>query len=188
MPIEKVLTPDLMYRAAVWVALIDAALVALLWWRVGPEGLRRAKWPITAVAGVFWLAVWAVMHTMFWDRVYAHVFPGWARWVVPPVFGAGYALLTLGWRWLALRAGRGAVAAWAALWGATGALTHTWAIYGRGLLANTPMLQHLTPASAIVFATFEFGFYGCVILVAGTLVRRVLERARGDRADRGATR
>jgi hypothetical protein len=178
MAVDKVLTPELMYRAAIWVAAIDAGFVALLWWRVGADGLRRAKWPIAAVAGLFWLAVWATMHVMFWDRVYSHVFPSWSRWVMPLVFGVGYAALALFWRSLALRGGRLAVLAWVLLWGATGALTHTWAVYGRGLLASSPMLQQLTPLSAIVFATFEFGFYGCVILTVASRLQGVVERRR----------
>ena len=40
------------------------------------------------------------------------------------------------------------------------------------------MLQHLTPASAIVFATFEFGFYGCVILTAASLTQARIDRRR----------
>jgi hypothetical protein len=178
MAADKVLTPDLMYRAAVVVALVDAGFAGLLWWRIGPEGLRRAKWTMAVVAGLFWFAMWAWVHTIFWERVYSHVFPEWARWVVPPVYGAGFAALALGWRFLALRAGRWAVPAWVALWGLTGALTHTYAAYARGLLEKSPMLQHLTPASAIVFATFEFGFYGCAMLLVASQVRSLLERRR----------
>ena len=178
MPADRVLTPGLMYRAAAVVALLDVLLMVELHRKVGADGLRRARWPVALVAGLFWLAVWGTMHSMFWERVYSHVFPAWSRWVVPPLFGAGYATLALGWRWLALRAGRQAVGVWVALWGATGALTHAWAIYGRGLLANTPMLQGLTPASAIVFAVFEFGFYGCVILLLAWRVQRLRDRRR----------
>ena len=176
MTADKVLTPDLMYRAAAVVALVDAAFAAVLWWRIGTEGVRRAKWAIAVVAGLFWFAMWTWVHGIFWERVYSHVFPAWARWVVPPVYGAGFAALALGWRWIALRAGRWAVPAWVALWGVTGALTHTYAVYGRGLLEKSPMLQHLTPASAIVFATFEFGFYGCVMLTLATFAQRALDR------------
>lgn len=175
MTADKVLTPDLMYRAALVVAIVDIAFAALLAWRIGPEGVRRAKWTIPAVAGVFWFGVWMAMHTLYWEQVYSHVFPAWARWVVPPVYGAGFAALALGWAWITLRAGRWAVPAWVALWGVTGALTHAYAVYGRGLLEKSPMLQHLTPASAIVFATFEFGFYGCAILTTASLVRRRLD-------------
>ncbi len=172
------ITPELMYRAAAVVALLDVLLAVELTRRVGTEGRRRAQWPVAAVAGVFWLAVWTTMHLVFWERVYAHVFPAWSRVVLPPAFGCAYAALALGWRALALRAGRLAVAAWVALWGVTGALTHTWAILGRGLLANSPMLQRLTPASAIVFATCEFGFYGCAILFVAWRVQRMREARR----------
>jgi len=182
---EKVLTPELMYRAAAVVALADAAFAALLWWRVGAEGLRSAKRATAVVAGLFWFGVWATVHGLAWEAVYSHVFPAWARWVVPPVYGAGFAALALGWRWLALRAGRWAVPAWVALWGVTGALTHTYAVYARGLLEQSPMLQHLTPASAIVFATFEFGFYGCVILAVASRAQRLLDGRLGSARTHG---
>jgi hypothetical protein len=153
--------------------------------RIGTEGLRRSRLPIAVVAGIFWFAVWATMHLAFWERVYSHVFPTWSRFVIPPLFACGYAALALLWRWLGLRAGRMAVPAWVALWGLTGALTHAWAILGRGLLANTPMLRQLTPASAIVFATAEFGFYGCVILTLAWRVQRLWEGRRAARSGHG---
>jgi len=96
----------------------------------------------------------------------------WSRFVIPPVYGLGFAGVAALWRWTALRAPRLAVPIFVALWGATGALTHTCAVYGRGLLEKSPMLQHLSPASAIVFATCEFGFYGCVMLTLASLARR----------------
>jgi hypothetical protein len=179
---ERVLTPDLMYRASVVVALVVVAFAALLAWRVGADGVRRARRTIPAVAGVFWFGVWLAMAVVFWDRVYGHVFAGWARWVIPPVYGLGFAGVAAGWRWIALRTGRLAVPVFVALWGATGALTHAYAIFGRGLLEKPPMLQHLTPASAIVFATFEFGCYGCVILTASSILQgRLDRRIRPDR-------
>jgi hypothetical protein len=176
MPLDKVLTPELMYRAAVGVAAIDIAFAALLTWRVGSDGVRHARRAIPAVAGVFWFGVWLAMAVVFWDRVYGHVFPGWSRWVIPPVYGLGFAGVAAGWRWFALRTGRLAVPVFVALWGATGALTHAYAIFARGLLERPPMLQHLTPLSAIVFATFEFGFYGCVMLTAAAMLRGRLDR------------
>ncbi len=185
METDAVLTPALLYRAAAVVALLDVLLAVELGRRIGAEGLRRARWPVAAVAGLFWFAVWTTMHLVFWERVYSHVFPAWARYLVPPVFACGFAALALGWRGLALRAGRLAVAAWVALWGATGALTHAWAAYGRGLLSRTPMLERLTPASAIVFATFEFGCYGCVILLLAWRVQRLLDARRPARAAHG---
>ncbi len=178
MQAEPAVTPELMYRAAAVVALLDVLLTVQLTRRIGEDGLRRAKWPIAVVAGLFWLAVWTTMHLVFWERVYSHVFPAWSRWIIPPFFGVAYAALALGWRWVGLRARRFAVPAWVCLWGATGALTHAWAVYGRDLLVNTPMLQRLTPASAIVFATFEFGLYGCVILVVASRLRRLTEDRR----------
>jgi hypothetical protein len=178
MVVERVLTPDLMYRAALVVAIVDIAFASLLAWRIGTEGVRRARWTIPAISGVFWFGVWMAVHALYWERVYSHVFPAWSRFVIPPVYGLGFAGVAALWRWIALRAPRLAVPVFVALWGATGALTHAYAVYGRGLLEKSPMLQHLTPASAIVFATFEFGFYGCVILTAASLTQARIDRRR----------
>jgi hypothetical protein len=166
------LTPGLMYRAAFVVALADGAYAALLAWRVGTDGLRRAPREIALVSGLYWFGVWLTMHTVYWAPVYGHVFPAWARWLVPPAYGVAFAGVAALWRHLALKVPGVAVPAFVALWCATGTLTHAWAIYGRGLLEKSPMLQELTPASAIVFATFEFGFYGCLILTFAALLRR----------------
>jgi hypothetical protein len=68
------------------------------------------------------------------------------------------------------------VPVWVALWGATGALTHAYAVFARGLLERSPMLQHLSPASAIIFATFAFGFYGFLLLLVAWRVERLLHR------------
>jgi len=176
---ENVLTPALMYRAAAVVALLDVLLVIALTRQIGTDGLRRARWTVPLVSGVFWVGVWLTMVVVFWDDVYGHVFPAWARWLVPPVYGLGYAGVAALWRYLALRLPRAAVAVFVALWGLTGALTHWYAIAALGLLERPPMLQQLTPASAIVFATFEFGFYGCAILALGSLLRRGIDRRGG---------
>jgi hypothetical protein len=32
--------------------------------------------------------MWMVMTSgLFWDSVYHYVFPAWARWFIPPVYG-----------------------------------------------------------------------------------------------------
>lgn len=111
----SVLTPALMYRAAVVVAVADVAFAALLTWRIGTEGLRRARASVPMVAGVFWLGVWMTVHTLYWEPVYSHVFPAWSRWVIPPVYGLGFAGAAAAWRWLALRAPRLAVPVFIAL-------------------------------------------------------------------------
>jgi len=176
---ENVLTPALMYRAAAVVALLDILLVIALTRQIGTDGLRRARWTVPLVSGVFWVGVWLTMVVVFWDDVYGHVFPAWARWLVPPVYGLGFAGVGALWRYLALRVPRAAVAVFVTLWGVTGALTHTYAIAAAGLLERPPMLRSLTPASAVVFATFEFGFYGCAILALGSLLGRTMDRSRG---------
>lgn len=57
----RVLTPELMYRAAVAVALVDVVFTAVLAWRIGTEGLRRARLAIPLVAGVYWFGVWRMV-------------------------------------------------------------------------------------------------------------------------------
>jgi len=186
---DALLTPAIMYRAAAVVALLDVLLAVELSRRVGTERLRAAKCAVAAVSGVFWFGIWLTIGAIiFWEPVYGRVFPAWARWFIPPVYGLGFAGVGALWRYLALKAPRAAVPVFVALWGLTGAITHAYAIHFLGLISNVPMLRLLTPASACTFATAEFAFYGCVILGVSALAQRAWERRRGAGAERGAER
>lgn len=151
---------------------IDSIFVIVLLRLVTAERFRRLRWTLTITSGIFWTAMWLVMVIgKYWDAVYGYVFPAWARWYIPPVYGllfAGIAYLI----WWAASSRRGnPLLTYVLLGGAVGTITHIWAIY-RGLLDKPPMLQGVSPLSATVFPFFEFVFYWCVILTIASAMHK----------------
>ncbi len=180
LPADVHVTTGVLWKATLIFAPIDAAWVLLLARRVDARALRSLRRPLLATTGVFWLLLWLVMTSgVYWEAVYHYVFPAWARWFIPPVYG----LLFVGVAWLfwflALRLPGRAVVAYCLLGGLWGSLTHIWAIW-RGILDKPPMLRGASPIATVVFPFFEFVLYWCLTLTLALLVQR-LARARGRR-------
>jgi hypothetical protein len=172
-----------------WAATAIAALadVVLLWAvaRLVPDGkFMRLKWPVTAVAAAFWSGIWScAMWGPWWSMAYGHVFPGWSRPVVPPAYGTLFGGAGMGMWWLAGRLRRAPSILFCALGGLVSLPGHLFAIYGRGMLETVPVLQGVSPASALVFGIFEFMIYWAVILLAAAGIDRA-RAGRGPRRDR----
>lgn len=163
MPNDFKITTELLYRATLVFALMDAIYILLLSWRVKPETFGRLKWNLIVAAAVIWFGIWSWALSNFWETVYVYVFPTWAQTRVPWIafFVAGIVAWVL-WM-LALRATTKAVPVFCLLGGILGILSHLWAVY-RGIVTKPPMLQGASPLSAVTIAFFEFIFYWCVIL------------------------
>lgn len=170
-PADQKVTTEILWRGALIFALIDAVLVGFLVRRITPVWLRQLKWTIVATTGVVWCVIWILMACFFWERVYHYVFPEWARWVIPPVYGVLFA--AVGWLFysLALRLPGNPVVNLCLLGGLWGMITHIWAIH-RGILDKPPMLQGASPVAAAIMPIFEFIFYWCIILGIASLLRR----------------
>jgi hypothetical protein len=172
LPPDVKVTTEILWRATLIFAPIDAVFLALLVWRIDNRAFRSLKPTLIAVTAIFWFAMWLVMTAgRFWDSVYSYVFPGWARWLIPPAYG----LLFGGVAWLfwhlAQRMPGRSVLNYCFLGGLWGSLTHVWAIY-RGILDKPPMLQGASPVAAVVFPFFEFILYWCITVSLTVLVRR----------------
>lgn len=162
-------------------AVIDAVFVLLLAWRIGSAAFRNMKWPLAFTSAVFWFALFiTVMSWIFWEPVYHYVFPSWARWLVPPVYGVLFGGVSILFWWLALRIPGNVVVNYCILGGLWGMITHIWGIH-RGLLDKPPMLQGVSPLSASVMPIFEFIFYWCIILSVASLFYRLRRRRRSRR-------
>ena len=157
------ITTELLYRAALVFALMDAVYIPLLVWRVREESFRRLKWNLVVAAAVVWFGIWSWAIGNFWETVYSYVFPAWAQTWVPWIafFSAG-SIAWLIWT-LAVRTGTKVVPVYCLLSGALGSLTHLWAVY-RGIVTKPPMLQGASPLGAVTIAFFEYIIYWCVIL------------------------
>jgi len=165
-------TTEILWKAALIFAPIDAVFVAILAWRIDNRTFRSLKRTLIVTTALFWFAMWLVMTSgWFWDAVYHYVFPGWARWFIPPVYGLLFGgVAWLFWHFAQLIPGR-SVVNYCILGGLWGALSHMWAI-SRGILDKPPMLQGVAPIAAVVFPIFEFILYWCITVGVAWLVHR----------------
>ncbi len=180
LPPDVRVTTEILWKAALVFAPIDAAWVALLARRVDARAFRSLRRPLLATSGIFWFLLWLVLTSgVYWEAVYHYVFPAWARWLVPPVYGLLFVgVARLFWQ-IAPRLPGAAVVNYCLLGGLWGSLTHIWAIW-RGILDKPPMLRGASPLAAVVFPFFEFVLYWCLTLTAALVVQR-FARARGRR-------
>ncbi len=153
---------DLLWRAALFTALIDVPLLMLVA-RLVPSGLfQQLKWYLVGAACVVYAVLWGSLGSLrFWDQVYSAIFPAWLRWILPG-YGLLFAVLALAFWRLSLLASR-----WQAVWfcllgGLVSLIGHGIGI-SRGLL-RVPMLAQANAASALTFGVFEFIFYWCAIV------------------------
>lgn len=168
-PNEIKVTTAVLLKGAFFFVLFDSVLITVLARLVRSEDLFRLKWKLVGFMGVFFFLLFGSLASIiFWDSVYSYVFPLWARWIIPPVYGLLFAAVGLFFWWLAFRLRTNAVVTFCLLGGVWGTATHLWAIY-RGIMVKPPMLQGASPAAAVLIATFEFIFYWCVCLAIVSL-------------------
>jgi hypothetical protein len=156
-------TTEILWRAATLFGLLDMVLVIYYARFIEPAIFLQLKRPLTLIAGIFWFLMWLVMVIFFWEPVYHYVFPPWSRWILPFLFGIGFALAGLLFWWLALQFKGNPVISLFLLGGLLGMITHILAIH-RGILEKPPLLQGVSPVAASIMPIFEFIFYWCIIL------------------------
>ena len=159
---ETPVTSDLLWRATLIAALIDAPLLILVARGVSSDLFRKLKWYLAGAAFVVYAALWGSLGSVyFWDAVYQAIFPAWLRWLLP-AYGLLFGALAIAFWRVSLLAAR-----WQAVWlillgGLVSLIGHSIGI-SRGLL-RVPMLAGASAASALVFGVFEFIFYWCAIV------------------------
>jgi len=174
-------TSELLWRATLIAALIDAPLLILVGRWVSSELLCKLKWYLAGAAFVVYAALWGTLGSVyFWDTVYKAIFPAWARWLLPLVYGLLFGALALAfWRASILAARWQAV--WLILLGGLVSLAGHGIGISRGLL-RVPLLAEASAVSAFVFGVFEFIFYWCAIVglsVAGRWLGLRLRQTHG---------
>jgi hypothetical protein len=172
------ITTDVLWLGTLIFAVLDALVVAILAWRIKRGTFRRIQWVLGITSFLFWSALWAWGLATFWESIYRYVFPAWAHWMIPPVFGLLYAGISLLLRWLALRWRGNAVVNFCLLGGLWGLITHLIAV-SIGIVTKPPALQGAAPAAAVIFAIFEFMFYWCVILSLAVFMQHGWWKMRG---------
>jgi len=163
-PDDLRVTTEILWQAAIYFAVIDIVLITILHRIIKPKDLLELKWVLMIVMAIFFFLLFgSIVSIVFWDSVYSYVFPLWARWIIPAVYGICFSLVGLFFRWLAFRLHTNPVIAFCLLGGVWGFLTHLLAIQ-RGILEKPPMLQGCSSISALTIATFEFIFYWSICL------------------------
>jgi hypothetical protein len=176
MPPDAHLTTPLIWTCTCIVAVLDVVLTLLAWRLVKREQFQQMRWLLGIAGGVFFLLVWISVLLWGWDWFYSYIFPGWARYVLPPLFGVIYTLLALGMGWLSLKLHGNPAITWCLLGGLEGLLSHLYAIYGLGAASKPPIMQGTNPFAVLIFAVFEKAFYWSLILLACRLSWRTLKR------------
>jgi Co/Zn/Cd efflux system component len=171
-------TTEILWKGALFFALIDIVFVVVVTRLIKPADFHQMKWKLVAFMAIFFCGLFGIIvSSIFWDSVYSFVFPVWARWIIPPVYGllfASYGLLV--W-WLSFRLRTNAVMNFCFFGGLWGIITHIGAIHG-GILKKPPMLQGADPIAALVIAAFEFIFYWCVCLSIAFFIQQIEKRIR----------
>ncbi len=175
LPGDGKITTEILLTGALIFAVLDALLLPLLAWRIKRARFVQSRWALVTLTALFWFGVWSAVLAYFWDTVYSYVFPAWMRPVIPPVYGAAFGGLNLGFWWLAQRGRFHPVIVFCLLGGGWGMVTHTLAVQ-LGIVSKPPVLQGASPLAAVVIAAFEFTFYWCIITGTGTLAQLAASR------------
>ena len=159
-----------MWAAAGVVALADLSLAILLTRRLHPPWSSRLPLGILVVGCLGFAALFTWAFRSYWGSCYGYALPGVFRALAPFI---GAVLGALGWLfWRLARGARGwAVPFFLLLGGLESIPGHLNAIYRYRLLDRCPMLQEVTPTSALTFGFFEFAFYWAVVLALAALFR-----------------
>jgi len=168
LPLSSKITSAL-WLGTLYFAVIDAVFISILAWRINPAIFRRFKWALSITTAIFWSSLWTWGLANFWDSVYRYVFPSWAHWIIPPIFGLLYAGISLLFWWLALHLRGNAVVNFCLFGGLWGMITHLFAV-SIGIVSKPPVLQGAAPVAAVIIAIFEFMFYWCIILSVAALL------------------
>ncbi len=174
-------TTHLIWTCTAILAVLDVILILLSQRLVKREHFQQIRWLLAIAGGVFFLLVWTSVLLWGWDWFYIYIFPGWAHYLLPPLFGVFYALLALGMGWLCLKLPGNPAVTWCVLGGVEGLLSYIYAIYGLGAASKPPIMQGADPFVTLIFAVFEKAFYWSMILLACRLLWWVLKGRLGTR-------
>jgi hypothetical protein len=164
-------TSEILWKGALLFAVMDLVFVSVIIKIVKPSDLLKMKWSLVIVMALFFTFLFGFITSyLFWDSVYSYVFPVWARWIIPPLYGLLFSVAGLFFWWIATRSLKRQVFIFCLLGGLWGVITHILAIQ-RGILHKPPMLTGANPYAALTIAAFEFIFYWCICLAITRLIQ-----------------
>jgi hypothetical protein len=166
-------TTEILWKGALLFASFDLIFASILTKILKPDDFFKMKWRLIFVMVIFFFALFGfVVSILFWDSVYSYVFPSWARWIIPPLYGLIFSLVGLSFWWLAFKVTSFPVIVFCIFGGIWGVITHILAIQ-HGILEKPPMLMGTSPVAALTIAAFEFFFYWCICLTITRLILHI---------------
>jgi hypothetical protein len=179
MPPNLHVTTPLLWMCISILLVINIFLILLVRQLVNRTQFRQMRWWLVSAGGIFFLLLWTSVLWWGWDWFYAYIFPAWGRYLLPPIFAVGYALLALGMVWLSLKLPGSPAVTWGVLGGVEGLLSHIYAIFGLGAASKPPIMQGSDPFVVLVFAVFEKALYWILILLGCSLLSRRIKQKPG---------
>jgi len=176
MPANVHLTTPLVWMCTSILLVMDVILALVMRRFIHHEHIQQMRGLLITISGVFFLFIWTATMLWAWDWFYKYIFPPWARYLLPPLFGIGYTLLAAGMVWLSLKLPGSPVITWCLLGGLEGLLSHIYAIYGLGAASKPPVMQGTDPLATLIFAIFEKAFYWSLLLLTSWLLWQVDKR------------
>jgi hypothetical protein len=174
----SLLTNPIIWTCTAILAIVDAGLMLFALRLVSREQFHHMRWLLVVAGGVFFLGVWTSVLLWAWDWFYSYLFPPWGRYLLPPIFSAGYTLVALAMVWLSLRLPFRPAVSWVILGGVEGLLSHLYAIYILGAASKPPIMQGTNQFSVLIFAVFEKAFYWGLILLACRIIWQMVHPQR----------
>jgi hypothetical protein len=169
-PNDIKVTTEILLKGAFIFALIDIIFVGILTKFIKHGDLFKMKWKLVIIMAIFFCLLFgSIVSILFWDSVYSYVFPAWARWIIPLLYGFLFSGAGLFFWWIATCSSRSQVIIFCLYGGLWGVITHILAIQ-RGILDKPPMLIGASPIAALIIAAFEFIFYWCICLTITRLI------------------
>jgi hypothetical protein len=166
-------TTEILLKGALIFALIDIIFVGILTKFIKHGDLYKMKWKLVSIMAIFFCLLFgSIVSILFWDSVYSYVFPSWARWIIPPLYGLLFSVAGFFFWWIASRSSASQVIIFCLFGGLWGVVTHIMAIQ-RGILDKPPMLIGASPVAALTIAAFEFIFYWCICLTITKLILHI---------------
>jgi len=176
---SALVTTPLVLTCTALLMVMDFILVLIARRIILRDQFLQLRGELVVFSGVFFLLVWIFAMLLAWDWFYSYIFPPWARYLLPPIFGISYTFLAIGMARLSVKLPGSPASSWCLLGGLEGLLSHLFAIYVLGAASKPPIMQGADQLSVLIFAIFEKCFYWSLILLAVRLPRRGGKRVRG---------
>jgi hypothetical protein len=168
-------TSNVYWISALILIVCNSAIILVMTRIIKPNRFSLIQWEIVIATAVFFSSLWSFVLTWGWGWFYSYIFPTWIP-PLAPIFGLVYAVIGYAMYRLAKYLPGNPVTNFCVLGGVEGLITHLWVVFGIGVINKVPMMQGVSQASVLVFATFEKIFYCSIILLIVRVIQIIWQK------------